>query len=73
MKTAINIANIGFVKLIAIASLIGIMLDAPNKILTPNQPENDLRKCSLKFGLENLIFLVIKIVKIIKKANKNLE
>ena len=42
-------ANTGFEKLIATASLTGIRLDEPNKIVTPIHPKEVLARWSLKF------------------------
>ena len=44
---ASNIVKIGFVKIIAVASVMGIMLEAPNNILIPTQPHADLPKWTL--------------------------
>ena len=44
-----NIANIGFKKLIAVASLIGIYKIDVNQIVTPSQPKIDRKKLSLIF------------------------
>ena len=56
-KTANNIANIGFKKVIATASAAGINITPLNKIATPVQPQADLMMCNLKLGLLNPGFL----------------
>ena len=68
-----NIAKIGLVKFIAIASETGIRLEAPNKILTPTQPEIVLDICNFIFGFFNVDFVVQNMIAINIKANKNLE
>ena len=44
------IAKTGFEKLIATASLTGIRLEVPNKIVAPIHPNDVLARCSLGFG-----------------------
>ena len=50
-KTANNIANSGFKKVIATASEAGINITPLNKIATPVQPQADLVMCNLKLAL----------------------
>ena len=50
-KTANNIANTGFKKVIATASEAGKNITPLNKIATPAQPQADLAMRNLKFGL----------------------
>ena len=51
------IAKTGFEKLIATASLTGIRLEVPNKIVAPIHPNDVLARCSLGFGDSILILL----------------
>ena len=44
MKTANTIAQIGFKKVIAVASETGMCITAVNNIVTPTHPQKDLRQ-----------------------------
>ena len=50
-------ANTGFKNVIATASDAGIYITPLNKIATPAHPQADLKVCSDKLGLLNLVFL----------------
>ena len=71
-KTANNIANTGFKKVIATASEAGINITPLNKIATPVQPQADLAMCNLKLGLLNPGLLKKTIKETIIRAKKNL-
>ena len=71
-KTANNIANTGFKKVIATASEAGINITPLNKIATPVQPQADLVMCNLQLGLLNPDLLNKTIKETIIRAKKNL-
>ena len=71
-KTANNIANTGFKKVIATASEVGINITPLNKIATPVQPQADFAMCNLKLGLLKPGLFKKTIKDTIIRAKKNL-